>query len=208
MARGRAAGYDDQRTAILASAAHLFARLGYPSTSMNEVAKASGLSKPAVYHYFRDKYALLVEVAESHVSMLEALVAEVAAQPLAPDDRVRTMIERIMKAYAGAEDAHRVLTTEVRFLDPADRRRILGKERRIVDGFADAIGAWRPEQRRAGLTRPLTMLLFGMINWMHTWMRAGGPLTRESMAPIVTALFFGGVPAVPAPRRPRERPAE
>ncbi len=64
--------------------------------------------------------------------------------------------------------------------------------------FADAIGAWRPEQRRSGLTTPLTMLLFGMINWMYTWLRTEGPLTRESMAPVVTALFFGGVPAVAA----------
>ncbi len=201
MARGRAANYDEHRDRILAKAAHLFATRGYPTTTMNEVAKAAGLSKATLYHYFRDKYALLVDVAESHVSSLEALVAEVAALPLAPDERMRTLIDRIMRAYAGAEDAHRVLTTEVRFLEAADRRRILGKERRIVEGFADAIGAWRPEQLRAGMTKPLTMLLFGMINWMYTWLRAEGPLTRESMAPVVASLFFGGVPAVCSPAK-------
>ena len=44
------------------------------------------------------------------------------------------------------------------------------------------------------------MLLFGMINWMFTWMRADGPLSHEALAPIVTELFFGGVPAVQLPR--------
>jgi AcrR family transcriptional regulator len=28
---------------------------GYPSTSMNQVAEACGLSKATLYHYYRDK---------------------------------------------------------------------------------------------------------------------------------------------------------
>ena len=45
MARGRAAGYDDQREAILAHAAELFAHRGYAGTTMNDIADACGLSK-------------------------------------------------------------------------------------------------------------------------------------------------------------------
>ncbi len=199
MARGRAAGYDDQREAILAKAAHLFAHGGYAGTSMNQVAEATGLSKAALYHYFDDKYALLVEITEGHVSKLETLVAEVYAQDLPPRDRMRALIARIIAEYADAQDAHRVLTSDVRFLEPVDRRRIVGKERRVVEGFAAAIASWQPEQQRSGLTKPLTMLLFGMINWMFTWMRPGGTLSHEAMAPIVIDLFFGGVPAVRPP---------
>jgi len=206
MARGRASNYDDVRAMILTHAAHLFARGGYPGTSMNEVADSTGLSKAAIYHYFRDKYALLVDIAEGHVSKLEALIVEVEAEHLAPDAHMRALIARIMAEYAGAEDAHRVLTSEVRFLEPVDRKRIIGKERRVVDGFAKAIAAWRPEHATSDLAKPLTMLLFGMINWMFTWMKPGGPLSHEAMAPIVTELFFGGVPAIrPAARTPRLR---
>jgi TetR/AcrR family transcriptional regulator len=196
MARGRASNYEDVRAMILTHAAHLFARGGYPGTSMNEVAEATGLSKATLYHYFRDKYALLVDIADGHVSKLEALIVEVEARHLAPDEHMRALIVRIMAEYAGAEDAHRVLTSEVRFLEPADRKRIIGKERRIVEGFAKAIAAWRPEHATSDLAKPLTMLLFGMINWMFTWMKPGGALSHEAMAPIVVDLFFGGVPAV------------
>ena len=205
MARGRASGYDQQRSMILTQAAHLFARGGYPGTSMNQVAEAAGLSKASLYHYFRDKYALLVDIAEGHVSRLEALIVEVEAERLAPDAHMRALIARIMAEYAGAEDAHRVLTSEVRFLEPVDRRRIVAKERRVVDGFARAIAAWRPEHAASELTKPLTMLLFGMINWMFTWMKPGGALSHEAMAPIVIDLFFGGVPAVRASAPVRER---
>ena len=50
MPRGRSATYDDQRELILAQAAQLFARSGYPATSMNQVAEACGLSKATLYH--------------------------------------------------------------------------------------------------------------------------------------------------------------
>ena len=203
MPRGRASNYDDQREMILAKAAHLFAQGGYPGTSMNQVAVATGLSKATLYHYFRDKYSLLLDITEGHVSRLEALVIDVNAHKLSPEDRVRALIARIMAEYAGAQDAHRVLTSDVRFLEPGDRKRVLDKERRVVEGFANAIAAWRPEQRKAArastLNKPLTMLLFGMINWMFTWMRPEGALSHEEMAPIVADLFFGGVPAVGAP---------
>lgn len=202
MSRGRAANYDEQRAMILAKAAHLFAHGGYPGTSMNQVAEATGLSKATLYHYFRDKYSLLVDIAEGHVTRLEKLVDDAFAEPLSPEARMRSLIARIVTEYAGAEDAHRVLTSDVRFLEPADRKRILDQERRVITGFADAIAAWQPEQARAARTKPLTMLLFGMINWMFTWVRPGGALTHEALAPIVTDLFFAGVPGVGASGTP------
>ncbi|MEO7853971.1 MAG: TetR/AcrR family transcriptional regulator, partial [Rubrivivax sp.] len=196
MARGRAKGYDGQREAILARAGELFAAQGYHAASMNQVAEACGLSKATLYHYYRDKYALLVSIADGHVSRLQALVAEVLAQRLKPEAQFRELVRRIVAEYAGAQHAHRVLTEDVKFLQPDDRRRILDKERAVVAGFAQALIALRPELQAASLAKPLTMLLFGMINWMFTWMRPEGALSHEALAPIVADLFFGGVPAV------------
>ena len=196
MARGRAAGYDEQREQILLRAAALFAQSGYAATSMNQVAEASGLSKATLYHYYRDKYSLLVSIAEGHVAKLGALVADVLAQDLAPELRLRTLIRRIVEAYAGAQHAHRVLTEDVRFLEPTDRNRILDQERVVVRGFAQAVAGLRPELAQAQLATPMTMLLFGMINWMFTWLQPGGALDYDTLAPMVADLFLGGLPAV------------
>jgi TetR/AcrR family transcriptional regulator len=57
----------------------------------------------------------------------------------------------------------------------------------------------RPDTEAAGLSKALTMLLFGMINWMFTWLKPDGELNYQTMAPIVADLFFGGVPAVTMP---------
>ena len=199
MARGRAANYDDQREMILARAAGLFAQRGYPSTSMNQVAEACGLSKATLYHYYRDKYTLLVSITDEHVSRLAALVEEDEAQALHGEARLRHFIQRIVAEYADAQDAHRVLTEDVKFLEPADRERVLGKERKVVAGFAEAVAEMRADAPGAPLSKPLTMLLFGMINWMFTWLKPGGGLDHATMGPIVADLFIGGIGAVAVP---------
>jgi AcrR family transcriptional regulator len=202
MARGRAPGYDIQRDAILTQAAELFARQGFVGTSMNEVATACGLSKPALYHYVRDKSQLLFEIATTHVARLHALIEEVAIgdsvnpPPADAIAHVRRLIERFVLEYAGARHAHRVLTEDVKFLEPADQARVLELQRQVVNSFAIAIAQVRPELIAADLHKPLAMLLFGMMNWMFTWLQPDGKLSHADMAPVVADLFLGGLGAV------------
>ncbi|GAB3774685.1 TetR/AcrR family transcriptional regulator [Ramlibacter monticola] len=201
MGRGRHAGYDGQRELILARAAALFARGGYAGTSMNQVAEACGLSKATLYHYYRDKYELLVSIAEGHVTRLQGIVDEALAEEAAPAGQLRMLVRRLVEEYANAQNEHRVLTEDVKFLEGDDRERILAKEREVVAAFARVVAALRPDLQDAAMSTPLTMLLFGMVNWMFTWMRSDGPLAYEEMGPVVTDLFLGGLQAVQAPLR-------
>lgn len=196
MARGRAPGYDTQRDDILARAAELFATHGYPGTSMNEVAKACGVSKPALYHYVRDKSQLLAEIASSHVTRLLRVVEQVQELNLLPEASLRQLIERFVEEYAGARHAHRVLTEDVKFLDPQDQDRVLSIQRTVVNAFARAVALARPELVATSLNKPLAMLLFGMMNWMFTWLQPEGKLSHAAMAPVVADLFLGGLGAV------------
>ena len=202
MARGRAPGYDAQRETILSQAAELFARQGFVGTSMNEVATACGMSKPALYHYVRDKSQLLFEIATAHVARLHALIDEVAQgdavhpPPADATAHVRRLIERFVLEYAGARHAHRVLTEDVKFLEPADQARVLELQRQVVSSFANDIAQVRPELVAADLHKPLAMLLFGMMNWMFTWLQPDGKLSHADMAPVVADLFLGGLGAV------------
>ena len=200
MARGRAAGYDDQREQILQQAAALFASQGYAATSMNAVAQACGLSKPTIYHYFRDKYALLLEICDAHLTRLLALEREVrGVDYLNAEQRLRDLILHFVQEYSQATHAHRVLTESVRYLEGEDKQQVLDKERALVAGFSEMLIQIRPDLEKAGLSKALTMLLFGMMNWMFTWLRSGGALDHEDMAPIVADLFLGGIGAVKTP---------
>jgi TetR/AcrR family transcriptional regulator len=201
MARPRSSGYDEQRDTILAQAAALFARQGYAGTSMNEVAAACGVSKPALYHYVRDKHELLALICESHIERLKALVKDVAAQAELQSLDARSHLFRLIlafvEAYADAADEHRVLTEDERHLGALERDRVLSGQREVVAAFAALVAAQRPGVLAAELAKPLTMLLFGMINWMFTWLKPGGALSHADMAPLVAELFLGGLAALP-----------
>lgn len=198
MARPRSAGYEGQRDQILAAAARLFATRGYTAATMQDVAAACEVSKATLYHYVRDKQGLLRLITVSHVARLEGLVQAVQAERLHPQAHLQALIERFMQAYACAEHEHRVLTEDVKFLDPANRDEVLAAQRRVVAAFAQAVAACRPELQPAGLHTPLVMLLFGMMNWTFTWLKPAGRLSHEQLAAVVVALFFGGLPAVQA----------
>ena len=198
MARPKAPTFDRQRTAILDTAAQLFADRGFRGASMADLAQARGVSKPLLYHYYRDKAQLLFDTADSYLDRLLGIVVEVHAQRLPPEEQLRALIARFMQEYQHSRDKHMVLVQDVKFLGEAQRAQVIAKQRRVVDAFAQAIAAVKPRFRRKALRVPLAMILFGMINWTFTWLRADGPLTYAHMAEFVTEIFLhGAVDATP-----------
>ena len=198
MARPRSADFDLQRGQVLATAAQLFATRGYTATTMQELAAACGVSKATLYHYVRDKHELLSQITRGHVARLEDLVTQVRARDLPAQEHLQALIVQFMQAYARSQNEHRVLTEDVKFLADQDRQAVVQAQRRVVAAFATAITLLRPELQKQRLSKPLAMLLFGMINWTFTWLRASGPFTHESLAPLVVQLFLGGLNALPA----------
>ena len=52
----------DQRTRLLAHARRLFAVHGVKETSMSQIARACKVTKATLYHYFKNKEAILKEI--------------------------------------------------------------------------------------------------------------------------------------------------
>ena len=160
---------------------------------MAELAHACGVSKPLLYHYYRDKQHILFDIADSYMDRLLAIVAEVRARELLAEENLRTLIASFMQEYQHSQPQHMVLVQDVKFLADLQRAQVLGKEREVVDAFAQAIALLKPRLRRRVLRVPLAMILFGMINWTFTWLRPDGTLTYEDMAEVVAEIFLRGV---------------
>ena len=205
MARTKAAGFDKQRAAIRDAAASEFADKGYAAATISDIARACGVSKALMYHYYRDKEHLLADIAESYIERLQAIVDGVRGEAPPAAAHLRRLIELFMVEYENSAARHRVLVQDVKYLQRVHRSRVLVKERKVVLGFADVVAKLAPQTDRKELIKPLTMILFGMINWTFTWLKDKGPLTYADMAPIVADLFLGGVARVRAPKRPAAR---
>jgi AcrR family transcriptional regulator len=193
MPRGKAPTFELQRVTILQTAARLFAQKGFAGASMADLARACGVSKALLYHYYRDKEHLLFDTADSYMDTLIGIVAEVRARGLPPMEHFAALVARFMREYQHSQAQHMVLVQDVKFLGESERRQVVAKERRVVEAFAQAIAALKPRFRSKTLRVPLAMILFGMINWTFTWLRADGPLTYQDMAKVVTEIYLRGV---------------
>lgn len=192
MARTRAQDYDVKRRAILRRAAGLFARHGYAGTSITMIARACGVSKALLYHYYPHKEAVLFDILSSHLERLVVEAERAAAATREPRERLFALASALLDAYHDADAEHQVQIAGLGLL-PADRQEILkALERRLVNLFSAAIADAVPEVGRGPLLKPVTMALFGMLNWHYLWFREGGALTRRDYARLVTGLVEAG----------------
>ncbi len=192
MARTRAQDYDTKRLAILHRSAELFAQYGYSGTSITMIADACGVSKALLYHYYPDKEAVLFDIICDHLEMLISVVEAAIAGASDPEDRLFAISTALLEAYRDADAEHQIQIANLKLL-PEERQEILrGMERTLVVLFSDAIAEAVPEIGRGPLLKPITMSLFGMLNWHYLWFRDGKGLTRAEYARLVTQMLAGG----------------
>src|SRR3569623_1232967 len=198
MARTQAADYEQRREAILDKAAQLFAQIGFNGASLADLATACETSKSLIYHYYPSKEDVLYGVMSSHLDQLVQDVAEVLSREGTPTELLKALIHSFMRHYIGAADRQKVLLNELGNL-PADKRKtIVDKQRGVIDAVQKLLAAIHPAL--AGdpvLARAQTMLLFGMINWTHTWFDPAGPVSAVAFADMALYRILAPI----APRR-------
>lgn len=197
MARTRAADFDEKRRSILDSAAAVFAKLGMERASMAQIAQENNVSKALLYHYYPSKDLLIFDIGRTHLVELEAAIIEADRPDLEPRARLRHLIGGVLENYRTASNFHQVLLNGTGSLTEPQRLELREMERRIVKAFSDVLVDINPAlaDNRAGVT-PVTMSLFGILNWVYTWFRPSGALSREGYADMVTALFLDGASAM------------
>jgi TetR/AcrR family transcriptional regulator len=202
MARPRANNYDDKRRAILDRSAELFSEYGYDRASMNKIAAACGVSKANLYHYYTDKDELLFDVIRVHLEDLLQVVEAADHPDLAPAARLRELVAALLEAYRDADAQHSVQISSMRFLSDERQSALKNMERELVRIFSSAVSGIAPQLAGTTMLKPVTMSLFGMVNWHYLWFRSQGPFARGDYADLVTRLITDGTRdllAQPAP---------
>ncbi|MFD2816406.1 hypothetical protein ACFSYD_21540 [Paracoccus aerius] len=78
------------------------------------------------------------------------------------------------------------------------KAQIMEVERGIVKRFSAVLDQINPDlnNRERPLLMPVTMSLFGMMNWVYMWFKDGGRISREDYADVATTLILEGIKAV------------
>jgi AcrR family transcriptional regulator len=192
MARTQSADYAIRREAIVDRAADLFAERGFLGASIADLADALKTSKSLIY--YDSKEDILFDVMHSHVKALLDAAEAIAARPLAPAEKLRALTRAFIELYVDAAARQRVLLNELSRLPDAQRKTIVGIQRRLIEIVEKIVGELRPELAgRAALKRPSAMLYFGMINWMHTWLDPQGKAKPQRIADLAVNTFLNGI---------------
>ncbi|MYR05112.1 TetR family transcriptional regulator [Gordonia sp. SID5947] len=112
----------DRRDVILRSAARAFSADGYHAVRLDDIADAAGISAPALYRHFPNKYALFAETARN----LADALADATGKVPHDTDRPEVELHGLLAALTGASIENRrtggLYHWEADYLQPADAR--------------------------------------------------------------------------------------
>ena len=111
--RARAEVAVDKRQQILDAAVRVFARQGFHSTRVADVADEAGVAYGLVYHYFRSKDQILNEVFSERWSLLLAATEEVDAQDIRGREKLGAVASFIVESYRHEPELMKVIIVEV-----------------------------------------------------------------------------------------------
>jgi AcrR family transcriptional regulator len=179
----------------------VFAQRGFDGASMDDVARAAGITKAAIYHHVSGKEELLERGLRRALEALYAVLDEPAAAEGRPIERLRHILRRVAELAVALMPE---LTVLVRVRGNSETERHAIERRRGFDAIVVAIvraaqeaGEFDPSLEAAVVVR----LMFGMCNSIVEWYRPHGRFSGSQIADAVERMIFTGV--APAARESR-----
>lgn len=138
----------DRKRQIEEAAALAFAERGYHRVSMGDVASAVGISGPALYRHFPNKYALFVQsafrVAHSLLEVTDEISSREVSSGEGATEQLRAMIDALVRNTIELRAVGGIYRWEGRYLLPDDRARLSAEFVTLRSRFAVRLAILRP----------------------------------------------------------------
>jgi TetR/AcrR family transcriptional regulator len=184
---------DRTRQKILAESARVFNRRGYHATTLDEIARAIGMTKPALYYYVKSKEDLLFQCHQRALDIATDAVRLAMVSAEAADERLRIVLTRYIEGMTAELSGFVVLLHEGA-LSPALHRCILeqrdhyeGMLRTIVEQGIET-GVFVPCDPKL-----VCFAILGALNWIPRWYSPEGPASSREIAAAFAEFFVRGL---------------
>ena len=196
---------DGKRDAVLRTAVRMFLDRSYAHTSMNDVATQLNITKPALYHYFRNKEEILVEIYRLGTDLIDEMLDTIEASEKPGLDKVADFLAAYIRIITG-DFGRAVIRLDDRELSKPARKEIRTRNRAIDHRLRAIIGGGIDDGSIAPCDAKIAaFILAGTVNSMASWYEPGGPMdidaiTQQYMQLLSTGLSRGSNAAHPAHR--------
>ena len=173
----------------------VFIERGYDGTSMEDLAKAAGITKSSFYHHVEGKAALLAAACDRALGALFAIRDEPESLEGRAVDRLEHVLRRTAETLV-AELPYVTVLLRVRGNTPVEQAAL--ERRREFDRFAAALvgEAAADGDLRADIDPALaTRLVFGLVNSMTEWYRPARAASASAVVDAVVGLAMDGLRA-------------
>lgn len=191
---------DDTRRQILNAAAKLLRRNGYASTSLRDIAAATGIKAGSLYYHFVSKEEIAETVMAEGIDLVRAAVKKALATRPKDADPLED-IEIAVRAHLQAlHESGDYASANIRCFNHVPRE-IKQRLRKVRERYDADWSKLINRARAAGCLdadiddEALRYALFGVMNWTLEWLRSGGPLPNELGAMFFRILFRGAARA-------------
>ncbi|GAA2810710.1 TetR/AcrR family transcriptional regulator [Nonomuraea dietziae] len=190
-ARQRGRGHDPE--SVLHTAVAVFNERGYDGTSMEDLARALGMTKSAIYYHVPGKEQLLARALDRALDGLFSMVDDSMATSGPAIARLEWVVRRSVSILV-ERLPYVTLLLRVRG-NSATEQHALERRRqfdRFVSGLvkeAAAEGHVRPDVDPALVTR----LLFGAVNSITEWYQPSRGGSAEDLADAIVKIAFDGL---------------
>jgi len=190
--------WEKRRTAIVDTAAHMFATQGFHATGVADLGDTVGLGRGALYYYIESKENLLALIHDRVIGDVLAAGEMALALDAPASQRLRVLGHELIRIIVSFPDHVWVFLHEFRSLtgEAADefrtkRRTFESAIEQILQGGVDA-GEFRIDNVRLA-----ALGFLGLHNYIYIWYNGTGPFTPEQIADQFADIFLGGIVAAP-----------
>ncbi len=139
----------DRRRQILDAAIRVFARQGFHSTRVSDIADEAGVAYGLVYHYFKSKEEVLNELFSERWSLLLTAIEEADREGEEPRQKLEAVAGFIVDSYRHDPELMKVIIVEVTRAANSFGRTHLAEIRRAYDSIAKIVA----EGQESGIFR-------------------------------------------------------
>jgi AcrR family transcriptional regulator len=174
----------DKRRVILEAAVRVFARQGFHTCRVSDIADEAGVAYGLVYHYFSSKEEILDTLFLERWDVMLAAIAEVDASARSPREKLRAIATFIVDSYRHDPELMKVIVVEVTRAANTFGRTHLAK---IREAYAQIAGIVARAQRAGVFREQITpefaaLAFYGLIEQVLTgWIFDSEPVGEEEL---------------------------